>query len=59
MRAADRDSIGIKLDEGFKVFFDWCKAHDVPVVIVSSGMVPIIRGASRLGRESSLRGPES
>ncbi|KAM0750480.1 hypothetical protein T439DRAFT_326447 [Meredithblackwellia eburnea MCA 4105] len=33
----------IKLDPGFKVFFDWCKANDVPVVIVSSGMVPIIR----------------
>lgn len=34
----------IKLDSGFKVFFEWCKAHDVPVVIVSSGMAPIIRG---------------
>jgi 2-hydroxy-3-keto-5-methylthiopentenyl-1-phosphate phosphatase len=34
----------IKLDPGFKVFFEWCKANDVPVVIVSSGMVPIIRG---------------
>ncbi|SCV74275.1 BQ2448_6707 [Microbotryum intermedium] len=33
----------IKLDAGFKPFFEWCKAHDVPVVIVSSGMVPIIR----------------
>lgn len=34
---------GIKLDPGFKVFFDWCKTHNIPVVIVSSGMVPIIR----------------
>ncbi|KAL8292556.1 hypothetical protein RQP46_001168 [Phenoliferia psychrophenolica] len=33
----------IKLDAGFKDFFLWCKEHDVPVVIVSSGMVPIIR----------------
>ncbi|GAA6060522.1 hypothetical protein JCM10212_005603 [Sporobolomyces blumeae] len=33
----------IKLDPGFKVFFDYCKQANVPVVIVSSGMVPIIR----------------
>lgn len=33
----------IKLDPGFKVFLEWCQAHDVPVIIVSSGMTPIIR----------------
>ncbi|KAK4704980.1 2-hydroxy-3-keto-5-methylthiopentenyl-1-phosphate phosphatase, partial [Phenoliferia sp. Uapishka_3] len=33
----------IKLDPGFKECFDWCKANGIPVVIVSSGMVPIIR----------------
>ncbi|GAA5993698.1 hypothetical protein JCM5350_005797 [Sporobolomyces pararoseus] len=33
----------IKLDPGFKVFFDYCKSEKIPVVIVSSGMVPIIR----------------
>jgi 2-hydroxy-3-keto-5-methylthiopentenyl-1-phosphate phosphatase len=25
----------IKLDPGFKDFYRWCKAHGVPVVIVS------------------------
>lgn len=38
----------IKLDPGFKDFLVYCRAHDVPVVIVSSGMVPIIRGTSLL-----------
>ncbi|KAF7300548.1 hypothetical protein HMN09_00939700 [Mycena chlorophos] len=33
----------IKLDSGFKDFHAWCRAHDVPVVIVSSGMAPVIR----------------
>ncbi len=27
--------IDITLDSGFRDFFKWCKAHDVPVVIVS------------------------
>ncbi|WWD19235.1 hypothetical protein CI109_103693 [Kwoniella shandongensis] len=34
----------IKLDPGFEKFYTWCKANDVPVVIVSSGMAPNIRG---------------
>ncbi|EJU02333.1 hypothetical protein DACRYDRAFT_22010 [Dacryopinax primogenitus] len=34
----------IKLDPGFKDFYRWCKAHAVPVVIVSSGMEPTLRG---------------
>ncbi|GAA5978173.1 hypothetical protein JCM11641_001124 [Rhodosporidiobolus odoratus] len=33
----------ITLDEGFKSCNDWCKEHDLPVVIVSSGMKPIIQ----------------
>ncbi|KAH9815418.1 HAD-like domain-containing protein [Melampsora americana] len=33
----------IKLDPGFKEFLDWARSANVPVVIVSSGMVPIIR----------------
>ncbi|KAJ7053305.1 HAD-like domain-containing protein [Mycena amicta] len=33
----------IKLDSGFKDFHAWCSANDIPVVIVSSGMAPIIR----------------
>ncbi|TFK38257.1 HAD-like domain-containing protein [Crucibulum laeve] len=33
----------IKLDPGFKDFYAWCKEHDIPVIIVSSGMAPLIR----------------
>ncbi|KAF8997109.1 HAD-like domain-containing protein [Cyathus striatus] len=33
----------IKLDPGFKVFYAWCKENDIPVIIVSSGMAPLIR----------------
>ncbi|OLL22993.1 Pdp3-interacting factor 1 [Neolecta irregularis DAH-3] len=33
----------IKLDPGFKAFFDWCLQHDITVIILSSGMEPIIR----------------
>jgi len=33
----------IKLDSGFLVFYRWCKANNIPVIIVSSGMTPIIR----------------
>jgi len=33
----------IKLDPGFKQFFDWCKGNGVPIIIVSSGMTPLIR----------------
>jgi 2-hydroxy-3-keto-5-methylthiopentenyl-1-phosphate phosphatase len=28
-------SADIKLDSGFKEFYAWCKANDIPVVIVS------------------------
>ncbi|CAG8954499.1 hypothetical protein HYFRA_00004412 [Hymenoscyphus fraxineus] len=33
----------IKLDPGFKEFYAWCRANNVPVVVLSSGMEPIIR----------------
>lgn len=33
----------VKLDPGFKDFYHWCEARDIPVVVVSSGMTPIIR----------------
>ncbi|KAG8905022.1 hypothetical protein FRB99_000813 [Tulasnella sp. 403] len=33
----------IKVDPGFKDFFHWCKAHEVPFIIVSSGMEPLLR----------------
>jgi len=33
----------IKLDPGFKDFYAWCKSVDIPIIIVSSGMAPIIR----------------
>ncbi|KAI6097230.1 HAD-like domain-containing protein [Pisolithus sp. B1] len=33
----------IKLDPGFRDFYRYCKSKDIPVVIVSSGMEPIIR----------------
>ncbi|THH30305.1 hypothetical protein EUX98_g3888 [Antrodiella citrinella] len=33
----------ITLDVGFKNFYNFCKANDIPVVIISSGMAPLIR----------------
>lgn len=33
----------IKLDPGFADFYRYCRANDVPVVVLSSGMKPIIR----------------
>ncbi|KAK7956285.1 2-3-diketo-5-methylthio-1-phosphopentane phosphatase [Apiospora aurea] len=33
----------IKLDPAFKDFFDWCRANNVPVVVLSGGMKPVIR----------------
>ncbi|QPG73210.1 hypothetical protein FOA43_000517 [Brettanomyces nanus] len=32
----------IKLDPGFRPFLEWCKAHNVPLYVISSGMRPII-----------------
>ncbi|OBT75324.1 hypothetical protein VF21_04663 [Pseudogymnoascus sp. 05NY08] len=33
----------IELDPGFRAFYDWAKANNVPIVILSGGMTPIIR----------------
>lgn len=33
----------IKLDPGFKDFYDWSRENNVPIVILSGGMTPIIR----------------
>lgn len=45
----------IKLDGGFKEFDAWCRANDIPVVIVSSGMAPIIRSmlANHVGEDTA------
>ncbi|KAL0576102.1 hypothetical protein V5O48_005876 [Marasmius crinis-equi] len=46
LRDMDVDCNGnedIKLDSGFKEFYAWCKANDIPVILVSSGMAPTIR----------------
>ncbi|KAI1789215.1 HAD-like domain-containing protein [Ganoderma leucocontextum] len=45
----------IVLDAGFKDFYRYCKEHDVPVVIISSGMAPIIRAvlSNLIGEEDS------
>jgi 2,3-diketo-5-methylthio-1-phosphopentane phosphatase len=33
----------ITLDPGFKTFYEWSLANNVPVIVLSSGMEPIIR----------------
>ncbi|GMK59650.1 hypothetical protein CspeluHIS016_0802560 [Cutaneotrichosporon spelunceum] len=33
----------IELDPGFLEFYTWCKENGIPLIIVSSGMAPIIR----------------
>ncbi|KZV79440.1 hypothetical protein EXIGLDRAFT_688717 [Exidia glandulosa HHB12029] len=47
----------IRLDPHFVDFEAWCRAHDVPIVIVSSGMEPLIRAVltSQVGEEDSKR----
>lgn len=32
----------IQLDPGFKSFYEWCQAENIPVIVISSGMKPII-----------------
>ncbi|CAN6631779.1 polyol phosphate phosphatase Pyp1p [Trichomonascus vanleenenianus] len=44
----------VELDPGFADFYHWCAANNVPVVVVSSGMKPIIEAL--LG---NLLGPEA
>ncbi|KAG7094649.1 hypothetical protein E1B28_005472 [Marasmius oreades] len=45
----------IKLDSGFKEFYAWCKANDIPVILVSGGMTPTIRAvlSNLLGEEEA------
>ncbi|KAK3988473.1 HAD-like domain-containing protein [Cladorrhinum sp. PSN332] len=45
----------ITLDPGFKEFFEWAKENNVPVVILSGGMEPIIRAllAHMLGEKEA------
>lgn len=33
----------VQLDPGFATFYSWCLDQDIPVVVLSSGMQPIIR----------------
>lgn len=33
----------IELDPGFKEFYDWAQLNNVPIVILSGGMEPVIR----------------
>jgi 2-hydroxy-3-keto-5-methylthiopentenyl-1-phosphate phosphatase len=35
--------VDIHLDPGFTAFYDWTLNHNVPVIILSSGMEPLIR----------------
>jgi 2,3-diketo-5-methylthio-1-phosphopentane phosphatase len=35
--------VDIRLDPGFSEFYDWTLEHNVPVVVLSSGMEPMIR----------------
>ncbi|KAF2279024.1 2-hydroxy-3-keto-5-methylthiopentenyl-1-phosphate phosphatase-like protein [Westerdykella ornata] len=44
----------IKLDPGFKAFFEWSMQHNIPVVVLSSGMEPIIQALLR-----ALVGPDA
>ncbi|KAI5952338.1 hypothetical protein KGF54_003204 [Candida jiufengensis] len=32
----------VKLDPGFKEFYNYCEARKIPIIVVSSGMTPII-----------------
>ena len=33
----------ISLDPGFATFYEWAQANDIPVIVLSSGMEPLIR----------------
>ena len=35
--------IDIELDPGFALFYDWTLKNNVPIIILSSGMEPMIR----------------
>ncbi|KAM9887941.1 hypothetical protein OXX79_013262, partial [Metschnikowia pulcherrima] len=44
----------IQLDPGFKDFYTWCESKGIPVIVVSSGMTPIIHALlqSLVGEEA-------
>lgn len=33
----------VQLDPGFKAFYEWALQHNIPVIVLSSGMTDIIR----------------
>lgn len=33
----------VKLDPHFLEFYEWAKANNIPIVVLSSGMIPVIR----------------
>jgi len=45
----------VTLDPGFKEFYSFAKENNIPVIIVSSGMTPIIRSilANLIGDEEA------
>ncbi|GAB1319657.1 hypothetical protein MFIFM68171_09867 [Madurella fahalii] len=45
----------ITLDPGFKEFFEWARDNNMPIVILSGGMEPVIRAllAHMLGKEAA------
>lgn len=45
----------IDLDPGFKMFYEWAKENNVPIVVLSGGMEPVIRAllAHMLGQEAA------
>lgn len=49
----------ITLDPGFRDFYHWCKANNVPVVVISGGMGTIVRAmlAHLLGEEEAAELP--
>ncbi len=45
----------ITLDPGFKAFYEWSRENNVPIVVLSGGMEPVIRAllAHMLGQEAA------
>lgn len=38
----------VELDPGFRDFYTWCESRGIPVIVVSSGMTPIIKALLEL-----------
>jgi len=55
--AKARVTEAIALDGGFKPFLEWAKTVDMPIVIVSSGMVPVISSifSNLVGKEEAAK----